>query len=194
MNWIENILIIAGISFDIFATMEIEGAMLADVKRKPLAIACVLVTILQMAFFFGGYAACYEVKRYGLLANAENIGYIVAIIVFALLGLRLLIKAIKREFIQERRRESIRVAEYIKIVTVTSLYTLVAGCVFGLVGTSVLMMAIVILICSVLVVIGGMYTGYHYGFELKTGAYVTGAILLWIAGVEMLLRCVLHLI
>lgn len=34
MNWIENILIIAGISLDIFAAMEIEGAMLADVKRN----------------------------------------------------------------------------------------------------------------------------------------------------------------
>ena len=39
MSWIENILIIAGISLDIFAAMEIEGAMLADVKRKSLMIA-----------------------------------------------------------------------------------------------------------------------------------------------------------
>ena len=59
MNWIENILIIAGISLDIFAAMEIEGAMLADVKRKSLIIACTLVALLQLLFFFGGYAVCY---------------------------------------------------------------------------------------------------------------------------------------
>ncbi len=194
MNWIENILIIAGISFDIFATMEIEGAMLADVKRKPLIIACALVTILQMGFFFGGYITCYKVEEYGLLSDAQNVGYIVATVVFALLGARLLVKAIKREFVNEKRRDSIRVAEYIRIVTITSLYTLVAGCACGFVGTSVVMMALVILVCSVLVVIGGMYTGYHYGFELKTGAYVIGAILLWIAGAGILLQRVLHIL
>ena len=51
MNWIENVLIIGGISLDIFAAMEIEGAMLAEVKKKSLAIACALVTILQLGFF-----------------------------------------------------------------------------------------------------------------------------------------------
>ena len=56
------------------------------------------------------------------------------------------------------------------------------------------MMAVVILTCSVLVVVGGLYTGYHFGFESKTGAYVAGAILLWIAGGEILLRSVLHII
>ena len=54
MSWIENILIIAGISLDIFAAMEIEGAMLADVKRKSLMIASTIVTVLQLIFFFGG--------------------------------------------------------------------------------------------------------------------------------------------
>ena len=54
MNLLENILIVAGISLDIFAAMEIEGAMLAVVKRKTLIIACALVALLQMIFYFGG--------------------------------------------------------------------------------------------------------------------------------------------
>ena len=186
MNWIENILIIAGISLDIFAAMEIEGAMLADVKRKSLIVACVIVTLLQMLFFWGGYLVCF-------LLQGESIGYIVAVIVFALLGIRLLIKAIKREFVQEKRRDNIRVRDYIKIIAVTSFYTLCAGCVCGFVGTSVLMMTVVILICSILVVVGGLYTGYHFGFESKTGAYVAGALLLWVAGGEILLRNVIHM-
>lgn len=194
MNWIENILIIAGISLDIFAAMEIEGAMLADVKRKSLIIACTLVALLQLIFFFGGYFTCYQIEKYEVLKNAEGVGYIVAVVVFALLGVRLIAKAIKREFIHERRRDGIRVRDYIKIIAVTSFYTLVAGCACGFVGTSVVMMAIVILTCSVLVVVGGLYTGYHFGFESKTGAYVVGAILLWIAGGEILLRSVLHVI
>ena len=55
------------------------------------------------------------------------------------------------------------------------------------------MMTVVILICSILVVVGGLYTGYHFGFESKTGAYVAGALLLWVAGGEILLRNVIHM-
>lgn len=194
MNWIENILIIAGIGLDIFAAMEIEGAMLADVKRKSLLIACTIVTLLQLIFFFGGYFICYEVEKYQVINDAQEVGYIVATIVFALLGIRLIVKAIKREFVQEKRRDNIRVRDYIKIIAITSFYTLCAGCVCGFVGTSVVMMGVVILVCSILVVVSGIYTGYHFGFESKTGAYVVGALLLWVAGGEILLRNVMHMI
>jgi putative Mn2+ efflux pump MntP len=194
MNAIENILIIAGISLDIFAAMEIEGAMLADVKKKSLAIACTLVALLQLLFFFGGYFVCYELGKNSVIQNSKNVGYIVAAVVFSLLGVRLIVKAIRKEFIHERRRDNIRVRDYIKIIAVASCYTLVAGCACGFVGTSVVMMAVVILVCSVLVVIGGLYTGYHFGFEFKTGFYVSGAVMLWVAGAEILLRSVLHVI
>jgi len=184
MNWIENVLIIGGISLDIFAAMEIEGAMLAEVKKKSLAIACALVTILQLGFFFGGYLTCYQLVSTGIFEHPDWLGYTIASIVFALLGIRLIIKAIRREFINETRGE-IKVSKYIKIIAVASLYTLVAGCAYGLIGTNVLGILLVIIICSLLVVVGGLYTGYHFGFEKKTLAYVAGALLLWIAGVEI---------
>ena len=186
MNWYDNLLIIAGISLDIFAAMEIQGAMLADVKKKSLVIACVLVTILQLGFFFGGYVICHYLDKKEYLGNAEWVGYIITTIVFGLLGVRLIVKAVKREIVHERCRE-IQVKDYIKIIAVTSLYTLAAGSACGFVGTNALHMFIIIVICSILVVVSGLYTGYHFGFGSKTVAYVIGAILLWVAGVELLI-------
>lgn len=194
MNALENILIIAGISLDIFAAMEIEGAMLAVVKRKSLIIACTLVAVLQMIFYFGGYFICFQIAEHELLAKAGQWGYIVSIIVFVALGVQLWVKGVKKEFVHEKRCENLDPRKYIRIITVTSFYTLAAGCACGLVGTSVWMMLAVIVICSILVVIGGLYAGYHFGFETKTFAYYGGAILLWIAGTEILLRAVLHVI
>lgn len=194
MSWIENILIIAGISLDIFAAMEVEGAMLADIKRKTLMITSTTVTLLQLVFFFTGYFVCYELDQYRVVEDGQEIAYIAAAVVFALLGIRLIVKAIKREFVEEKRRDRLRVRDYIKIIAVTSFYTLCAGCVCGFIGTSVVMMAVVILVCSVLVVVSGIYTGYHFGFESKTRAYVAGAILLWIAGGEILLHNVMRVI
>lgn len=184
MNWIENVLIIGGISLDIFAAMEIEGAMLAEVKKKSLAIACALVTILQLGFFFGGYGICYQLSKHELLQHADWLGYTIATIVLAFLGIRLIIKAIRREFVNESRGE-IKVSNYIRIIAVASLYTLMAGCSYGLIGTNVLGIFCIIIICSLLVVVGGLYTGYHFGFEKKTWAYVIGAVLLWIAAGEV---------
>ena len=194
MNGLENILIVAGISLDIFAAFEIEGAMLAVVKRKALIIACVIVTLLQMVFYFGGYFICYQLATYGVLSQAENWGYVISIIVFAAIGVRLMVKGVKKEFIHEKRCENLVVSKYVRIISVTSFYTLAAGCACGLVGTAVLPTFFTILVCSVLVVIGGIYTGYHFGFEMKTFVYYGGAFLLWIAGTEILFRAVLGLI
>ncbi len=194
MSWLESLLIIVGISFDIFASMEVEGSMLARVRRSSLAIACFLVTLLQFVFFFGGYFAAYEAGKYGLVKEPQEIGYLVSVVVFALLGLRLLVKAIKKEFIHEKRREDILVRDYIKIIAVTSLYMIAAGCAHGFVGTSVVMLIADIIICSVLFVIAGIYTGYHFGIEPRTGFYIAGAVLLWIAGAEILCKSVIRII
>lgn len=194
MNWIENLLIIAGIGLDIFAAMEIQGAMIASIKKKTLVIACAVVAGLQLLFYFGGYIVCMLLASHGYIADPVNYGEIIAVAVLFLLGLRLVIKAIKREFVQESRKDAIRVWDYIRIIVTSSIYTLAAGCVCGLVGTTVWQMIVIILVISVVMVIGGLYTGLHFGFENKTFAYVTGAILLWIVAVEILLSSVLAIV
>ncbi len=195
MNWIEGILIIGGISLDIYAAMELEGAMLAQVKRKTLVIVSSLVILLQMIFFFGGYFVCYELAKYNVIPNAEEIGYIIAIVILVLLGLRLIVKAIRREFIHEKRRDGhIRVIDYVKIIAQTSFYMIFAGCACGFVNTSVIMMAIIIIIASILVVVGGFYTGYHFGIATRTGTYAIGAVLLWVAGADILVNDVMMLV
>ena len=45
MNWIENVLIIAGVSLDIFAAMECQGALVAKVDKKQLSVICALIAV-----------------------------------------------------------------------------------------------------------------------------------------------------
>ncbi len=188
MNWVECILIIAGISLDIFAAMEIQGAMLSQVKKTNLMVAFLIVVLLQLGFFFGGYFACHVLDVHYEYESAFGMGEYIAVAIFALLGIRLIFKAIKREFIDETRKDAIRAIDYIRTITITSLYTLAAGCACGFLGTHIWYMMITIIVCSFLVVSGGLYTGYHFGFENKTIAYAIGAILLWGVGVEILVR------
>ena len=45
MKWLECILIIAGISFDMLASMEVQGAMLQEIKKKKLLGVTSLVVL-----------------------------------------------------------------------------------------------------------------------------------------------------
>lgn len=190
MNTLENILIIAGISLDVFASMEIQGAMLQKVNKKTLLVVSAIVFLLQLMFFFGGYAAGYGIDRAGVWRNASWVGYILDTIIFAFLGARLIVKGIRREFVDETR-SVITVKQYAKIIAVTTVYTLFAGCAYGLVGTHVIIMLALIVLFSFIVVISGLYAGYHFGFEGKTVVYVVGGIILWVAGAEILITNVL---
>ncbi len=190
MNLFENILIIAGISLDVFASMEIQGAMLQNIKKKTLLIVSSIAGGLQLLFFFGGYLGGYLLADHGIINNAARTGYVLDTVILALLGIRLIYKAIRKEFVNEKRTE-ITVGQYARIIAVTTVYTLAVGLGCGLVGTNVLFMLFWILVCSVLVVISGLYSGYHFGFQNRTVVYAIGAIVLWVAGIEILITNVL---
>ena len=170
MNWIENVLIIAGVSLDIFAAMECQGALVAKVDKKQLSVICALIAVWQ-------------------LAHDENfVGLVIAAVIFFGLGIRLIAKAIKNEWVNERREESLDVKKFLRMTAVTSIYTLLAGIAFGFLGTNVALMLIIIVCMTIAFVVLGVYTGYHLGFQHKTKAYVGGALLLWIAGIDVIVR------
>lgn len=187
MYWIESIFMIAGISMDLFATMEVEGSMLARIQLKKLLAVAGLVMILQIGFFCAGYAIGFFWVRNNYLSNTYGhlIGNAIAMIGFGLLGVRLIIKAIKKDNIQEKRKE-IPAVKYLWIIFVTTIYTLFAGCAQGLMGGYIWFMIILLIICSFAVTILGILTGYRYGFELKSWVYGFGAGLLWAAAIGIL--------
>lgn len=194
MVFLENLLIVAGIGLDVFAAFEIQGAMMAQVKKRSLVIACAIVAALELASYFIGFAIFRYLGAEGYLLRPEDLGERAAVVVLAALGIRLIVKAIKREFVHEQRKDKLKVWDYIKIIIISSLYTLAAGSVSGLIGTSIVSLIVLILVISIVMVVGGVYTGFHTGFENKTFAYVAGAILLWGASIEILITKVLELV
>mgnify|MGYP002624050003 CR=1 FL=1 len=182
MNTLICILIIIGISLDVLGAMEIEGAMLGEIKKKDMVLASLLVIGLQLLFFFAGYIACDLVVRYDIFTHGDTTASIIAVAIFVLLGIRLLIKGIRRAFIEERRQE-FSLAKYMKGIFTLSFYTLCAGCACGFIDASPLLMLVTMIICSVSVTVGGIFIGYHYGFGSKSTGYFVGTAFLWLAGI-----------
>ena len=44
MNWIETLIIVCGLSMDVFASVECQGAMLAKIRTKQLVLVTLLVS------------------------------------------------------------------------------------------------------------------------------------------------------
>ena len=193
MNWVENLLIVAGISLDIFGAMECQGSLVNKVNKKLLSGICVLMAVCQLiALFLGHFLSDLFCKSHPM-SDERFLGEILAMVIFFGLGIRLIVKAIRNERIEEHLEMNLGIRRFVRLASVSSLYTILAGIAFGFIGTNVIAILVMIVVVTIAFVIGGMYTGYHWGFTSKTTVYTVGAILLWIAGIDVLLQRVLSI-
>ncbi|MEE1305231.1 MAG: manganese efflux pump [Agathobacter sp.] len=191
MSWIENLLIVAGASFDIFAAMECQGSLVRKVNKRQLTLISLIVALWQLAAVYFGYFLSDMICRKNPVSDEALLGEIIAVVIFFCLGIRLMVKAIKNEYLVEHLESRLELKRFLKMTAATSIYTLLSGIAFGFLSTQLVPILLMMVLFSVLFVVAGMYTGYHFGFEQKTKAYVVGAILLWVAGIDVIVRCVL---
>lgn len=191
MNWIENLLIVVGVSLDIFAAMECQGALVVKINKKHLSGICVIVAIWQMIALFAGHFLSTLYCQQNPAADGQILGEIISMLIFIGLGIRLLVKAIQNERVEEHLETNLGIRRFVRMASVSSIYTILAGIAFGFLETDITVILIMIVVLTIVVVIGGMYTGYHLGFASKTAVYVIGAVLLWGAGFDVLIRRIL---
>lgn len=192
MGWIEKLLIVAGASLDIFAAMECQGSLISKVSKKQLSIICVLIAVFQLVSMYIGYFLSTLVIKKNPVSDEALLGEILSIAILFCLGIRLSLKAVKNERIEERLQAKISIKRTLRIAALTSGYTILAGIAFGFLNTGLFAILVMVTVLTVVCIIAGVYTGYHFGFEQKTKVYVLGALLFWIAGIDIIIRCVMN--
>ncbi len=188
MNWIETLVVTVGLSLDIFAAVECQGALVASVRKRHLVLICAVLSVWQMAALYLGSFLAGLLCRYDLKDTRLVTGRIIASAIFICLGLRMIFKAWKNDSVVERRIEKFSIEVFLKMAAITSIYTLLTGIAFGFLKVDVFLMLAMIVLFTVLVVILGVYTGYRFGFEQKTKAYLAGGGLLVIGGIDVIVR------
>ena len=184
MNWMENLLIIAGVSLDIFAAMECQGSLVAKINKKNLTVICGIVALAQLITLYLGHFLSSLFCHYRSVPDEKLLGQIISMVIFMILGIRLMVKAIRNE-------HHLGIRRFVRMACISGIYTLLTGIAFGFLETNVLMILIMIVVCTVAFVIGGIYTGYRVGYEAKTKVYIVGALLLWVAGLDVLIGRIL---
>lgn len=191
MNWMENLLIIAGVSLDIFAAMECQGSLVAKINKKNLTVICGIVALAQLITLYLGHFLSSLFCRYRSVPDEKLLGQIISMVIFMILGIRLMVKAIRNEHVEEHLEHNLGIRRFVRMACISGIYTLLTGIAFGFLETNVLMILIMIVVCTVAFVIGGIYTGYRVGYEAKTKVYIVGALLLWVAGLDVLIGRIL---
>ena len=186
MNWMENLLIVAGVSLDIFAAMECQGSLVAKINKKNLTVICGIVALAQLITLYLGHFLSSLFCRYRSVPDEKLLGQIISMVIFMILGIRLMVKAIRNEHVEEHLEHHLGIRRFVRMACISGIYTLLTGIAFGFLETNVLMILIMIVVCTVAFVIGGIYTGYRVGYEAKTKVFIVGALLLWVAGLDVL--------
>lgn len=193
MNLVELFVITIGISLDIFATVECEGAMLAKINKLHLLQICLAAVLCQSVALFLGHLGAIMLSRYDMQENLPLTACTLAAAIFIVLGIRLIIKAWKNEAIQEHLSvEGMGRKDCLRLMILAAVYTILTGVALGLLQTSIYRMLILIICVTVFAVVMGLYTGYCFGYEQKTKAYAVGGSLLILGGVDVIVRYVVR--
>lgn len=188
MKMLEELMVMAGISLDIFAVMECQGSLVAKIEKKRLALMCLILVIGQALTLECGRIISVLLCQYGNSSYEIFLEKMLAAVIFGGMGVRLLLKAWKNERITEHRKEEFHVREFLQLCVRNCIFTLFIGIAFGFLRSSMVTVWLMLVVLTMAVTILGMYTGYRLGFEHKVKAYLGGGILLIAAGVEVLVR------
>ena len=191
MNWIESLFIVAGISLDIFAAMECQGSLIDKINKKQLGAVCLLIAAFQLAALYLGHFLSSMFCRRHPASNERLLGEIISMVIFMGLGIRLMVKAVKNEHVEEHLEKNPDIRRFVPIALVSSLYTVMAGVAFGFLNTNVVPILLLLAAITIVFVIAGTYTGLQLGFAAKTKVYAAGAVILWATGLDVLIRKIL---
>ena len=171
--------------------MECQGSLVAKINKKNLTVICGIVALAQLITLYLGHFLSSLFCHYRSVPDEKLLGQIISMVIFVILGIRLMVKAIRNEHVEEHLEHHLGIRRFVSMACISGIYTLLTGIAFGFLETNVLMILIMIVVCTVAFVIGGIYTGYRVGYEAKTKVYIVGALLLWVAGLDVLIGRIL---
>lgn len=191
MDMLEIGILSIAISLDSLAVMVYKGAMLSKINFPRLVGISILFGGWQALVLFMGNG----LKNLKILAQGSQYLYpvaeILAVTIFCGLGIVMLIKALRRKNIFERREEHLKPKEITLLAIVTSADALLAGIATAFLKVDLSGAFIPIIFVNVLSVILGTYIGHHLGCEQKANAQLLSGIILIVVGMDVLFKYII---
>ena len=188
MNLVEVLLIVIGLSINVFLVSEYEGTMLPAIKPKVIAAVCGIFFLLQIAAMYGGYQlAMVPFLRKSGSIDLKRMCYFLAVVIFFGLAAYMITKAVRREVIIEKAAE-IRYKNILAKAAIIAVYTFLAGICWGFLGHEIGLACITVACATILAVLAGTYLGYRQGAVIRPGLYLAGGLLFAAVGIDVIVR------
>ena len=188
MTMLEMALIAAGLSMDIFAWTACRSTLFSNIVRKKLFSFIGAFGIWEVVSISLGFYVAKLLKITKLLNSSEGFLKLAAVVIFFALAIRMLLLAMGRELIDERRQDEVQFLPLMRDTSAIAGRTFLAGLAVSLCNTGVVQQYSLLLLLALLMAVAGLYAGYTYGFQIKSKAYFTGFLCLLITDVEFIVR------
>ena len=188
MTILEMALIAAGLSMDIFAWTACRSTLFSNVGRKKLFSFIGAFGIWELISISLGFYVAKLLRMTKLLDHSEGFIKLIAVVIFFALAVRMLLLAMGKELIDERRQDEVQFLSLMKDTSVIAARTFLVGLAVSLCNTGVIQQYALLLLLGVLMAVAGLYAGYTYGFQIKSKAYFAGFLCLLAADAEFIVR------
>lgn len=174
-----------GLSMDAFAVSVTNGLCYNKIGSKHA---------IYIALTFGVYQAAMAVAGFFLGSTVghrvSDIGHIVAFIILAVIGVKMIIEALN-----EKKKEecfiTLKFRELMVQGIATSVDSLAVGFGFAALALNIWYSSLTIGIITFIVCLAGVFIGKKFGGFLKKKAVITGGIILILIGLKILLENIL---
>lgn len=188
MTFGETLLLASGMATEIFAWVVCKSADYSKIDKRKMILYTLAFGIWEAIALLAGYYGVYLLKYTGLSNNAANMMRLLSIIFFIVFALIFLYKGIKNDQISEKRADEVSFGTLMKSIGIISLHTLFEGIGLAFCNTRFAYELFLPLAASLVASLLGLWAGYHYGFQVKTRAFILGFVLIMIAVVETVFR------
>lgn len=188
MSLAEILLVIAGLSINVFLIAQKDGAMTRKIKPLMLFMLC--------AFFFAfeslAMIAGFQLTKITFFRNSNSTDlkkfcYFCAVVLFLIIAAYMIWKSFTEKEIDEHLTEITVKRTLLQAVSIT-VFAFICGIGWGFIGHNIILATGVLAAATVIAVISGIYYGYNEGCKCRRRTFAIGGSMLLFVGVEILIR------
>lgn len=189
MSTIELLIVSVGLSIDVFVAAAYMGAGFSKIKWKNLVLLSVLFGGVQLGVLvLGNLVTLLPLLSITRTQNAADRWEGLTVLIFAALGVYMIIKGIKKKKVLERRKDEVEWKKTALLALVTSVDAFFAGMGLGFLDTAMIEESLILFPVTILEAIVGIFAGYRLGLKENSRAYWIGGALLLLASFDVILH------
>lgn len=189
MSMLEILLVSVGLSIDVFVAAAYIGAGFSKIRWKNLLLLSLLFGGIQLGVLvLGNLVTLLPLLSITRTKTAADRWEGLTVLIFAALGIYMIIKGIKKKKVLERRKDEIEWGRMTVLALVTSVDAFFVGLGLGFLDTAMIEESLVLFPVTIIELVVGIFAGYRLGMHEKSRAYLIGGALLILASFDVILH------